>query len=56
MNHIDNRLNKRIRKVKHVITNGSWKGSILLNSKDGIHQILFEFEHAKLKKCSHAIG
>ena len=37
-------------KVKHVITNGSWKYSILLNSNVGIHQLLFEFEYAKLKK------
>ena len=40
-----------ISRVKHVITNGIWKDSIMLNSKVGIHQLLFEFEYAKLKKC-----
>ena len=35
----------------NVIKNGSWKDSILLNSKVGIHQLLFEFEYAKLKTC-----
>ena len=34
-----------------MITSGSWIDLILLNSKVGIHQLLFEFEYAKLKKC-----
>ena len=40
-----------ISKVKHVIKNGIWKDSSMLNRKVGIHQLLFEFEYAKLKKC-----